>query len=540
MTAQFLSSAEPPRRETHRVGPVLFWRLALKRDRVVAPIWILTLSLTSFAAAAAGGDLYPDEASRVVAARALNATVALVALYGPILDVHSVGELSMTKLTVLYSTLVSAMALFIVRRHMRSDEDAGRAELMGAMATPVTTPLRGALLHGTGISIALGVLVAVANTAGGLPLRGSVAFGAAWTGTAMVAAGITAVACQVGSDARSAAAIASTVFACMYALRIIGDTTNASWVGWLSPYAWNTRLRSYGETRWPVLALYGVLTTSLYVVADRMRLRRDLGAGLTRLRPGPAVASPRLGGIVSLSLRTHRQMLIAWTIGIASWGLLFGLLTPSFDSFATPEVTEMLARLGGTGDFRDILITAVVSIMGILVSCFAIATVGHAGADEIAGRTEQVLATSVSRFRGFVALVIVSVGGATWLLLIVGVAQALGVGRSTSHGFVELVGSALVQAPAVWVVTSLGILLFSLRASWAPAGWAIVVAVTTLGQVGEMLNLPRPVVNISPFAHVPKMPQESFRPLPALILSALGIGIVAVAWLRYRSRDIGT
>ena len=62
-----------------------------------------------------------------MAAQAINASPGIVALYGPILDVHSIGELAMTKMTVLYAVFVAIMMLFVVRRHTRG----GRGERTG-------------------------------------------------------------------------------------------------------------------------------------------------------------------------------------------------------------------------------------------------------------------------------------------------------------------------------------------------------------------------------------------------------------------------
>ena len=45
----------------------------------------------------------------------------------------------------------------------------------------------------------------------------------------------------------------------LFVLRAVGDTTEASWLSWLSPFGWNTQLRAYGDTRWWVLLLYVAL-----------------------------------------------------------------------------------------------------------------------------------------------------------------------------------------------------------------------------------------------------------------------------------------
>ncbi|MBS1838803.1 MAG: ABC transporter permease, partial [Actinobacteria bacterium] len=158
--------------ERHPVSRSSFWRLMARQDRVLVPVWCAVLVLTCYASAAATPALYRSDASRVTAAAAVNSSPGIVALYGPILDVSSVGELAMTKMTVLYAVLVSVMVLFVVRRHTRGDEEAGRAELLGAAAVRATTPLRAVIVYGTGISVLLGGAVAVANTAGGLPLVG--------------------------------------------------------------------------------------------------------------------------------------------------------------------------------------------------------------------------------------------------------------------------------------------------------------------------------------------------------------------------------
>ena len=80
-------------------GTLLVARHALRRDRLLVGIWAGLLILVVYASAAATGTVYDTTADRVRAARAINTNPAVVALYGPILDEHSLGELAMTKVT---------------------------------------------------------------------------------------------------------------------------------------------------------------------------------------------------------------------------------------------------------------------------------------------------------------------------------------------------------------------------------------------------------------------------------------------------------
>ena len=518
------------------IGPLV--RLAARRDRVMVPVWFAVLLLVCLASAASATSLYATEAERVAAARAINASPGIVALYGPILDVHSEGELAMTKMTVLYAVLVAIMFLFVVRRHTRLEEEEGQLELVAGTAVTRDAPLAAAIVLGLGLSVALGVLAAGANIVGGLPVAGSFAFGASWAGVGLVATALTAVACQLSASSRTCAAIAAAAIGVLDALRAVGDTS-AAWLSWLTPFGWNTRLRAYGDTRWWVLLLYAGAALVLVALARVLGARRDLGSGLLAARPGPAAGSRRLGDAIALAVRVHVPMLVGWTVAVAATGAVFGAISPSFDAFDSGGIQDMMRRIGGEGAFRDTLLGAVISVLALVVTCFAVAVVGHGGSDEHDGRTEQVLATATSRARAFLATLVVGVLGATWLLLVAGVALALGVGNDTSHSFGRLVGSALAQAPAMWTVVSLAVLAFAWRSQWAVLGWGVVVLFATLGQVGELLGLPRWVLDLSPYSHAPRMPVDDFAPGPALALCLVAAVLLALSWLRYRSRDIG-
>jgi hypothetical protein len=115
-------------------GTGLLVRLDLKRDRILIATWVALLTATCYASAAATAALYPTVSDQVSAARAINSSGAIVALYGPVLDPHSLGELAMTKMTVLYAVLVAVMCLVVIRRHTRTEEESGRTELVGGTA----------------------------------------------------------------------------------------------------------------------------------------------------------------------------------------------------------------------------------------------------------------------------------------------------------------------------------------------------------------------------------------------------------------------
>lgn len=521
-------------------GTTLLTRKALRQDRVMIPIWLAVLTLLVYVSAAAVGTLYHNPAERLTAARAINANGAVVALYGPILDVNSLGELSMTKMTVLYSVFLVVLLVVVVRRHTRGEEESGRLELIGGTAVSPSAPLVSALIEGLSLSIVAGALAALAAMAGKLPVIGSLGFGATWLGIGVFATGLTALTSQLSASARTCAAITAGVLGALYVLRAIGDIS-VHWLSWASPFGWNTQLRAWSQPRWWVLALYLVTTLVLVAGAVILRQRRDLGSGLIAARRGPAVGSPRLADALALCLRVNAALLVTWTLAAAAVGALFGAIAPGFANLLdTGNAREMIQRIGGGGAAVDSLVAAVLSIVAIIHTYFAISVLAHTGTDETAGRAETVLATGTSRSRWYWSAVLVALAGTLWLLFVTGVFLIGGYGFAGSapgsHP-TRILPGALAWTPAVWLVAALAAGLLAVRK--AVLGWAIPALCLVVTLVGDLLRAPSWMRGISPYSHIPLLPSDHFRMLPGVVLLLLTGAVLLMAARWFRHRDIG-
>lgn len=515
-------------------------RAGVRRDRILLPVWIGLLVVMVAVSSFSMVGLYPDQASRVTTAQVINNSPALVALYGPILNEASIGELSMSKMTVVYAMFVMGMALVVVRRHTRTEEESGRADLVGATLVGRAAALQAAVIEAAGASVLVGMLAAAANIAAGLPASGSIAFGLGWAGIGLVGTGIAAVACQVSASTRTCGGIALSVFGTLFLLRAVGDV-GLDVLGWLSPLGWGTRLDAWGQPRWWLLGAYVVVATGLVAVAIWFQGRRDLGSGLLPDRPGPARG--RMASITGLVWRLNRATTLWWLVAATVWGALFGSVTPHLDGlFDSPGGRAALEALGGQGRAQDVMLAALLAIMAAMMAAYGVQVVVSSAHEEGAERTATVLAARGARHLVFTAVVALALVGT--VVLAIGFACGMAVGFGVQVGGVparvaDLVPAALAHVPAMWVVVASAVLLWSIRPRIAWAGWTLLAAFITIGELGPLLKLPQWTVGLSPFHHVPTVPVEPVDWPAEFALVALTAALLAAAWLSYRSRDIG-
>lgn len=516
-------------------GTSLLLRQHLRRDRVLAPVWLLVMVVLAYASAAATTDLFATTADQVELATSINEQPALRALYGPILDPHAVGELSMSKMTVLYALFAAVLFIILVRRHTRVEEESGRAELVGAAVVGRDAPGAAAVLECLALSVVLGLLVALAAVAGGLAVAGSCWFGLTWVGTGWVATASAILACQLSASARTCGAVAAGLLGGAYLVRALGDGFDLTWLSWLSPLGWNTQLRAWSDPRGWVLVLYPALAGGLLALARALRAHRDLGGGLIAARPGRVDAGPWLTGPLGLSLRVHSTMLVLWTVAVAGLGLAFGAMAPGLDDLirSVGDGQELIDRLGGA------MIAAVLGVVAMVIGCYGIMVVGHAAGDEASGRGELVLATAASRRSWFAATSLTALGGSAWLLLVTGAGLWLGYGAAGGADAASSVSAAVAWIPAVCLVVAIALVGWALRSRWSVVGWVALGASVMLTLVGELLELPRWLVRLSPYSAVPQYPAEQWSWTPLVVLTVLTAASTGAAWWRFRRRDIG-
>jgi len=515
-------------------------RLALRLDRVRLTVWVLGLAVMPMGTAANYFKLYPTEAE-LRAVSGVFTNPSLVALSGPLYDV-SIGGLTAWKIGVTEFILVALMSVLTVVRHTRTEEETGRLELLRATVLGRHAPLTAALLVTALANLAIAVLSALGLMATGLPAAGSVAFGLATGLVGMLFAAVAAAAAQLTQGARAATGIATAVLGGTYLLRAVGDT-GPTWLSWLSPTGWALHMRPYGGERWWVAGLFVVVTavfaTAGYVLAGR----RDVGAGLLAERPGPVAASPALRSPLALAWRLHRGLLLGWTIALALTGAVMGGAAAGIGDLESPnqQLTDILSRMGGPSGFTDAFLGAIFGITGMVAAAYTVQATLRLRQEESSGRVEMLLATQVGRLRWALSHLTFALLGTALLLAVSGLAGGIAYGAQVHDvgGQVgRLLGAALVQLPAAWVLAGLGIALIGLAPRLSSLTWAALIFSVLLVELGALFGLSQWVVDLTPFAHVPKLPGSGFALTPVLWLTVTAVALGAAGLAGLRRRDM--
>jgi ABC-2 type transport system permease protein len=514
-------------------------RLALRLDRVRLTVWVVVLAITPMVTATNYKNLYPTQAD-LAAAGVVISNPSLEAIGGPLFSV-SIGGVTAWKVGTTMFILAALMSMLTVVRHSRTEEETGRAELLGATVVGRYAPLTAALVTAAIADLAAGVLVTLGLLGVGQPVAGSVAFGLATALAGLMFAAIAAVTAQLSTSARTANAIAAAVLGAAFLIRAVGDAGTPV-VNWLSPLGWLVHMRPYGSEQWWLAAAALAFTPALAFVSYALVARRDVGAGLVPDRPAPAQAAAGLRTPFALAWRLHKGLLIGWSIGMFVTGVVFGGVGKSISDFAiNDQLTQVLERLGGTAAFVDSFFGAVLGIVAVSVAAYTVQATLRMRAEESSGLVEPLLATDVGRLKWAASHLLFSLLGTALILALTGVGLGLTYGASIQDmGQVgRLLGAAVVSVPAAWVLAGLGMLLFGLAPRSSALTWAALIACVALLMLGAFLGLPQWALDLSPFQHTPKLPAAAFTPAPVLVLVAVTAGLTAVGLAGFRRRDIG-
>ncbi|MBA2952843.1 ABC transporter permease [Nocardioides sp. MAH-18] len=516
-----------------------FLRLFLRRDRWMLLWWGLGTMLLYVSQAVSVDDLYATQAEFDRAAASMESNAAFIAMAGPARALNTTGGQVFWQASAFGAIVAGLMSMFLIGRHTRAEEEAGRDELLRATAVGRLAPTTAALLNALLANVLLGVLVAGSLVLYGLASADSVATGVGLTLCGWFFTGTALVAAQLVASTRAAYGLAGVVIAASYVLRALGDVGNGV-ASWLSPIGWYQAMHPFSGLRWWPALLLLVGTLVVVLVARWLFDRRDYGAGVFGARPGPARAPASLTGGLGLAWRLQRAPLVSWTAGMFVLGAVYGSMGRDVqDLIGDSEASQEMFLQGGDDIVQGFYATSMV-MLALIVCGFAISSTLRPRSEEDEGRLEVVLATAVPRSRWLAAHVAITVAGTALALLGAGVGLGLAFSlvTGTSDEFWDLSVPLLQYAPAVLVLSGVARLLYGVSPRAMAAAWLPLVLASVVMLFGDLLSIPQWIQDLSPFEHLALVPAQSVDWAAVLGVAAVAALLSVAGQLAFRRRDV--
>lgn len=519
-------------------------RLIVTRDRIRIPIWLLSLSVLTFAVALSFTDLYATGPDRQAMAETMK-NPAMTAMVGPGygLDNYTTGAMMAHQMLLFTAVAVAIMSILLVVRHTRAEEEDGHTEMIRSLPTGRLSNLHAVLLVicGTNVLVALiiGLGMSVLNI-DSMDLEGSLLYGAALGATSIFFTALTAVFAQLSESSRGATGLSFATLGVAYLIRAVGDVGNET-LSWFSPLGWIVHTKVYvNNDWWPILLTVGVALI-LIILALYLNAIRDLGSGFLSSKPGRKHASIFLQSPLGLTLRLQRTGLIAWAVGVFMLGISYGSVLGDLESFFEniDMMKNLLMPVAGFS-LTEQFITMLMSVMAMLSTVPALMAMLKLIGEERKKRTEHLLSRAVSRtwLMGSSFFVSIVVSFVMLSLAAIGLWSAGTVVMVDSISFSTLYSAAMVYLPAMWIMIGLAVLLIGIAPKVTSLIWLYLLYSFVVVYLGGLLKFPEWMRNLSPYGNVPQLPVEDMNFMTLTTLTIIAVVLVVVGFVGYTKRDI--
>lgn len=528
----------------HAAGLRSVGRLTLRLDRIRILAWALSMVGLTYAVANAWSSLYPSAQSREQFATALQSSPALTGLLGPLYNPIATGGLTAWRIGSALVMVLGLVSAFIVVRHTRTDEAAGRTDLIRSAGVGRATPGLVAIGAAAAIDVLFALGAAVALVALGEPAAGAFAFALGVAGGALVFAAVALLCAQALSTSRAANGLASLIAALAFMAYAVGNSTpELDWLAVATPFGWASRARPFAGENWWLVALPWAVATVLVIAGLVLGSRRDLGASLIAARGGRTHAPRWLTSPSGLTWRLDRAQLTTWVLAMLVLGAFVGYLAKTASDLLrnNPQLARFLDRLGGDAGVSDSYVLVMIGVLSFGSAAYAVTALLRTHLDETSGRLELLLAAPISRLGLLTFRTLMVAGG----VVVIQASAGIGVGISNglaNHDVGSLVprylAVALIAVPAVWIIAAVAVAVVGAlpRLSWL--AWLALGYCIAVGELGPILGLPEWTERTTPFWFTPKWPVDDINAVPILVLTALAVVIASAGIVRFMRRDI--
>ena len=375
---------------------------------------------------------------------------------------------------------------------------------------------------------ALGAIVTGRSPSVGFSLGQCLYFSVTLVAAAAMFLAIGALASQLASTRRRAAAMAGVVFGMAYALRMVADTNQGlHWLMWLSPLGWVEETRPLTDPN-PV-ALLPVLVLLIAVTAVTLHLAgsRDVGAASLPGRDSSPPHLALLGGSAGLAVRLMRPVALGWLFAVAAFAVLIGTTAESSaqDATGSQGIQQAIGRLGGHGSLVADDLGLTFLILALLIALISAGQITAMRTEEADGYLENLLVRPVSRTSWFAG----RLGLSSLLLLAAGLLAGIGAwaGAASQHSgvrFGSLVMAGLNVVPPGLFLLGLGALVLGAwprltsTVVYGYLAWSFLVELA-----GGMVHTSHWLLDTSVFFHMVPAPATSPDWSSMAVITGLGI-----------------
>ena len=518
-------------------------KFTLKKDKFKILAWLLALILFDMYALPYLNQMYPTQEARDTFLTVLQ-NPAMIAMFGNGygLENYTYGAFYAHMMYVWLGLFNGIMAIMIVSKHLRAEEEEGRYEMVRSLPVGRNANLLASMIVMVMVFITFAILKVVSYSlvnVESITFAGTLNFSIGLSLIGIFFSVLTAVIAQIFQSNRNVMGAGFASLIGLYLLFSIG-VLSSEYILWLSPFQWMLHSQAFVDNvYWPLIILL-IVTLGIGILALYLSSIRDLDAGLLKQRTKEHKTKKLIKSPIGFALLLSKSLIIWWIVALFILGASYGSIFGDIENFVSGN--DMLSNLlPDNSDYPTsvLFMSFVVTVMSIVSAIPALIILNKVSTEEEKGRMEIIQSHAIKKQKIVFSYLILSISIAVTMLFV----SALGLYVASSSVMTDPISFAIILAahfaylPSIIFFLGLSLVFsgFLPRKIWII--WIYFSFAFFVTYMGQIIGLDDLIRKLSPFGFVPNIPVDNMNWLTQIVILTIGVLFGYVGLIMYKKRS---